>query len=96
MPSYRVTLRLGRFIAPIAPQDVQPRIREACAEVATVEACDIALERGMPVVVTRFTGLSDAEAVSVGVHTRDSAANFCVVEHAAVTKRVRNRWLPIS
>lgn len=95
MPSYRITLQLGQLISGISPEQVQPAIRDVCAEVANVESSDIRIERGVPVVVTRFTALTDAEAVEIGLHSRDRTATFCAIERAAVTKRVKNRWLPL-
>ncbi|MGO1544251.1 MAG: hypothetical protein ACTHXA_07905 [Gulosibacter sp.] len=75
---------------------MQPFVRDACAEVANVEACDIRLERGVPVIVTRFTALNDAEAATFATHTRDRVAAVAEVQRAKVTKRVKNHWPPID
>lgn len=92
MPSYRVTLTIGRLTDKITPEQVQPFVRDACAEAANVESCDIRLERGIPVIVTRFTALNDAEAALIATHTRKRVAEIAQVQRATVTKRVKNHW----
>lgn len=96
MPSYRVTLALGRMKTAIDPTDVLPFVRDACAEVANVESCDIRLERGVPVIVTRFTALNDAEAATFASHTRVRVDAIADVHRASVTKRVKNTWPPLG
>ncbi|KFF60830.1 hypothetical protein JF66_01595 [Cryobacterium sp. MLB-32] len=95
MPSYRITLTVGDLRDGVTPDSVVPTAARAAAEMATVEASELAVVSGEARVIVRFSAENPAEALRVGLHVRQATADVARLLGAQVTERVRSRWLPV-
>ncbi|WP_349899796.1 hypothetical protein [Parafrigoribacterium soli] len=95
MPSYRVTVTIGRLRPGAQPQAVLPGVARAVAELTTVEASDIGIVSGMPRITVRFTGDDAADAQRVGSHALAAVAALAEPLATTVTERVGGRWLVV-
>lgn len=92
MPSYRVTIGIGRLAPGVSPDTVLPTAAAAAAELAVVEASDLAVVAGAPRITVRFTEDNDAAALGVGSHVVDRTARVADPLTWAVTVREKGRW----
>lgn len=95
MPSFRITLTVGALRDGVTPESVVPTAARAAAEMATVEASELAVVAGEARVIVRFSADDPAEALRIGVHVRAVTADVAQLLGARVTERVRSRWLPV-
>jgi len=96
MPSYRVTLAVGKLAPGAAPDAVLPEAARLVAEVTVVEAKDVRLLRGAPCAVVRFEAPSDEIADAVAAHAADGLASTAEVRSAVLTRRDGSRWTPVG
>ena len=96
MPSYRVTITIGRLAPGVRPDAVLPAAAEAAGEFATVEASDVAVVRGAARITVRFAEDDDEVALAIGGHV--VAVAGALVEPVSWTVTVRNggRWYPVG
>ncbi|MCP2031247.1 hypothetical protein L1277_001338 [Okibacterium sp. HSC-33S16] len=96
MPSYRVTITIGRLAPGVKPDEVLPAAAEAAAEFATVEASDVSVVRGAARITVRFAEDDDEIALAIGgqVVARTSALAEPVAW--AITVREGGRWYPVG
>jgi hypothetical protein len=92
MPSYRVTMTIGRLRAGTAPQAVLPEAVRAVGELTTVEASDVGIVSGMPRVIVRFTGDDSRHALGIGAHALAAVSTLAEPLATTVTERVGGRW----
>ncbi len=95
MPSFRVTMSIGALAAGTAPPTVVPAAAAAVAELATVEAQDLAVVSGGARVTVRFTGEDDEHALRIGRHAVERLRERAEVVSWRVTRRVGGRWYPV-
>jgi hypothetical protein len=95
VPSFRVTLTVGALRAGVEPEAVLPAAAEAVAELTTLEASGVAVVRGEPRLVVRFTAEDDEIAQQIGDHAARTTAQLAEVLEARITRRVRDRWLTV-
>ncbi len=94
MPSFRVQLEIGALRPGITPDRVLPAAADAAAEVAEVEASDLAVVRGAPRAIVRFA-LDDPElADQVAAHVVTRTAALAEVRRWSLTRRDRGTWVP--
>lgn len=89
-------MSIGVLAAGTAPQAVVPAAAAAVAELATVEARDLAVVGGGARVTVRFTGEDDAHALRIGRHAVERTAERAEVLSWRVTRRVGGRWYPVA
>jgi hypothetical protein len=96
MPSFRVTMTIGALRAGVAPGAVVPHAASAAAELATVEASDVAVVAGRALVTVRFTADDPELALQIADHVL--AATDAVAQPVAhtVTERVKGRWFRVG
>ncbi|WP_210481566.1 hypothetical protein [Naasia sp. SYSU D00948] len=95
MPSYRVTLTVGALRPGVPPESVLPAAADAVKELTTLEASSVAVVRGEPRLVVRFTAEDDEIARQIAAHAASVAGQLAEVLDARVTRRSRNRWLRV-
>jgi hypothetical protein len=95
MPSYRVRLAVGLLHRGVDPAAVLPAAADAAAELTTVEARDVALVRGEPLVSVRFTADDDGDADHVAVGVTSAVRALATVGRAQLECRAGNRWRPV-
>ena len=92
VPSYRVTIAIGRLAPGVSPDAVLPAAAAAAAELAVVEASDIAVVSGAPRLVVRFAGEDDAEALFVGSRVVNAVRVLAEPLNWGVTVGNKGRW----
>jgi hypothetical protein len=95
MPSYRVTITIGRLSLGVRPDAVLPTAAEAAAEFATVEASDVAVVRGAARITVRFAEEDSEVALSIGEHIVARTSALAEPVAWAVTVRDGGRWYPV-
>ncbi|MGO4784318.1 hypothetical protein [Cryobacterium sp. W22_MBD10_FK3] len=95
MPSYRVIMSIGALQPGVRPDAVLPAAAAAAAELATVEASDLAVVAGSARATVRFTADDGAAAVTIGDHVVTRTRLVAVPVSWLVTERVKGRWLPV-
>ena len=92
MPSFRVTLVVGRLRPGTAPQDVLPEAARSARELTTVEAYDVGVVGGEARVTVRFTAADDVEAQRVAGRVHTTVAALAQVTQPRLTRRWGPRW----
>ena len=95
MPSYRVTITIGRLAPGVPPDAVLPAAAESAAEFATVEASDVAVVRGEARLTVRFAEDDDEIALAIGGHVVTRTSELAEPLAWAVTVRDGGRWYPV-
>lgn len=95
VPSYRVTITIGRLAPGVRPDAVLPAAAEAAAEFATVEASDVAIVRGAARITVRFAEDDDEIALSIGNHVVARTSELAEPLASVVTVRDGGRWIPV-
>lgn len=94
MPSFRVTLTIGTLVPGVDPRSVLPAAVAAAEELTVVEASGLAIVRGAPRIIVRFTA-DDAElATQIGEHVAASTARLADIPTWKMTAREGGRWYP--
>lgn len=92
VPSFRVTLTVGRLRPGTDPERVLPTAADAAAEVAVLESSTVDIVRGEARIVVRFTA-DDAEiALQVARHVIASTDAVAETIRADVTERDGGTW----
>lgn len=92
MPSYRVTISVGRLAPGVMPDSVLPRAAAAAAELVVVEASDLSVVAGSPRIIVRFTAEDAGQALRVGGHVVEQTGHFAEPLSWTVTARDHGRW----
>lgn len=92
MPSYRVTIGIGSLAPGVSPDTVLPAAAAAAAELAVVEASDLAVVAGAPRITVRFTEDDDAAALGVGHRVVQRTALVADPLTWVVMVREKGRW----
>lgn len=92
MPSYRVRLTVGLLHPGVPPERLLPEAADAAAETTTVEAKDVGIVGGRPLITVRFTAADDGEAQEVAARVYESARGLAQVSGPSLTQRVGGRW----
>lgn len=95
MPSYRVRMVVGLVNAGVDPADVLPTAVAAGRELTAVEAGQVDIVRGQPVVTVRYEAPDDLEAAHVGRTVVARVDGLAVVETSRITRRFGSRWYPM-
>ena len=95
MPSFRVQLEIGALAPGVAPQQVLPAATAAAAELAEVEASDLAVVSGAPRAIVRFAAEEPEIAAQVAEQVVAATSAFVEVRRWSVTQRVRGNWVPV-
>lgn len=77
------------------PADVLPAATDAARERTAVEAGQIEIVRGQPLLTVRYEAVDDLTAASVGRAVVVRVDEMVVVETSRVTRRFGNRWYPM-
>jgi len=96
MPSFRVTIGVGPVRPGVHPADVLPTVADAAATLTVVEASDLQIVGGLPRIVVRFEAEDDEIARQVGEHALAVFGTIAEARTAALTRRTKNRWLPVT
>jgi len=83
-------MRLG-----VDPADVLPAATAAARARTAVEAGQIEIVRGQPLLTVRYEAVDDPSAASVGQAVVRRVDEMVVVETSRVTRRFGNRWYPM-
>jgi hypothetical protein len=94
MPSFRVQLEIGGLLPGVAPETVLPAAADAAAELAEVEASDLAIVRGAPRAIVRFAIEEPQLAEQVASHVAARTAALAEVRRWSITRREHGRWVP--
>jgi hypothetical protein len=92
VPSYRVRIPVGRLHRGVTPESVLPAAATAVDRLATVEAKDVALVRGVALVSVRFTAQDDRDATRVAQRAAEAVASLAAAGTAGLECRAGNRW----
>ena len=92
MPSYRITMTIGALVAGSSPSEVLPTAGAAAADVATLEASDLAIVAGSPRITIRFTADDEDIAAQVATHVVDSTSRVARVQAPLLTRLSAGRW----
>jgi hypothetical protein len=95
MPSYRVTITIGRLAPGVRPDAVLPAAAEAAAEFATVEASDVSVVGGAARLVVRFAEDDDEVALAIGNQVVAVTGELAEPLNWVVTVRQAGRWYPV-
>lgn len=95
MPSFRVTVTIGTLRPGIAPESVLPFAADAAARSAVVEASDLAIVRGAPRIVVRYTADDVGQGWLVGASVVQALAVVADAGAWTVTVRDGGRWYPV-
>ncbi len=95
MPSYRVRLVVGAMRLGVDPASVLPAAQNAAREHTAVEAGQIEIVRGQPVLTVRYESVDDLTAAQVGRVVVERVDAMVVVETSRVMRRFGNRWYPM-
>jgi beta-phosphoglucomutase-like phosphatase (HAD superfamily) len=94
MPSFRVQLEIGALAPGVAPDRVLPGAAEAAAELAELEASDLAVVSGSPRAVVRFAVDDPDLAEQVASHVVTRTAALAEVQRWSLARRDHGRWVP--
>lgn len=92
MPTYRITLAVGRLARGVAPETVLPAAADAARARVTVEASDLAVVRGEARVTVRYTADDDGQAVDVARRVRAIVSGLANVSSPVLSRRYGSRW----
>ncbi|WP_372592965.1 hypothetical protein [Actinotalea sp.] len=95
MPSYRVRMVVGALRLGTDPAQVLPTATEAAREHTAVEAGQVDILRGEPVLTVRYEAADDLAAAGVGRAVVERVDAMAVVETSRVMRRFGNRWYPM-
>ncbi len=95
MPSYRVRMTVGDLRRGVDPAQVLPAATEAARAVVAVEAGQVEVVRGRPVLTVRFEAADDLAASDVGRLVVTRVGELVDVETSRVTRRTGPRWSPL-
>ncbi len=95
MPSYRVRLVVGTMRLGEDPARVLPAAQDAARAHTAVEAGQIEIVRGRPLLTVRYEAVDDLMAATVGRIVVERVDEMVVVETSRVTRRFGNRWYPM-
>lgn len=96
MPSFRVTITIGRLRPGVAPAAVEPAAAAAAESLTTLEASSVNVVRGAARLTIRFTA-EDAElAHQVADHVVETVAESAEPVEWVLTVRARERWRTID
>ncbi|MPV89255.1 hypothetical protein GB882_11305, partial [Georgenia ruanii] len=79
----------------VDPAAVLPAAADAAAALTTVEARDVALVRGEPLVSVRFTADDDDDADHVAFRVAAAVAALAGTGHVRLECRAGARWRPV-
>jgi hypothetical protein len=96
MPSFRVQLEIGALAPGVAPDRVLPAAVAAAAELAEVEASDLAVVAGAPRAIVRFSIDEPEVADQVASHVVTTTAALADVRRWSLTRRERGSWVPAT
>jgi hypothetical protein len=96
MPSFRVSVTIGALRPGVQPESVLPFAAEAAATSAVVEASDLAVVRGAPRIIVRYTADDVAAGWRVGADVVHQLASVAEPSVWAVTVRDGGRWYPVG
>jgi beta-phosphoglucomutase-like phosphatase (HAD superfamily) len=94
MPSFRVQLEIGALAPGVSPDRVLPGAAGAAAELAELEASDLAVVSGAPRAVVRFAVTDPGLAEQVASHVVARTAQLAEVRLWSLTRRDHGRWVP--
>ena len=83
-------MRLG-----VDPAQVLPAATGVAREQTAVEAGQVDIVRGLPVITVRYEAVDDLTAARVGRVVVQRVDDMAVVETSRVTRRFGNRWYPM-
>lgn len=98
MPSFRVTVTISALRPGVAPESVLPfaaDAADAAARSAVVEASDLAIVRGAPRIVVRYTVDDVGQGWRVGADVVEALAAVVHAGAWTVTVRDGSRWYPV-
>jgi hypothetical protein len=95
VPSYRITMTVGRLRAGVDPAEVLPAAAAEAARIATLEANDLQVVRGEPRLTVRFTAEDDPAAERIAGAVRARTAQLVDVERGSITRRDGGAWTRI-
>lgn len=95
MPSYRVTFTIGRLAPGVHPERVLPTASAAAAELAQVEAADLAVVSGYPRITVRFSADDADSAARVAARAFDATSQVAELLTPKLTERVGGRWIEV-
>lgn len=99
MPSFRATLQVLELRAGHAPEEVLDRAVDVVAAAYVVEAKDIDIQRGVPVIMVRFyvpdTGEDEevTRAHAAAEVLRENVAGVARTGRLTVLRRLKGRWV---
>jgi hypothetical protein len=96
VPSYRFSAAIGALRPGVAAARLLPELTDDARTLTIVEASSIAVVRGEARVVIRFTGDDDPDARSVALGIFGLARELAELSTPELTRRIGNRWLPVS
>ncbi|HEV7949302.1 MAG TPA: hypothetical protein VGP24_05990 [Glaciihabitans sp.] len=85
-------MSIGALRPSVAPQSVLPTAAKAAAELANVEASDLAVVAGAPRLTVRFTADDTELAQQIAGHTVATVRDYAEVTGWIVTVRAGARW----
>ncbi|QIS39206.1 hypothetical protein [Clavibacter capsici] len=95
MPSYRITMTVGRLRPGVDPAEVLPAAAAEASRVATLEANDLQVVRGEPRLTVRFTAEDDLAAERVAGQVRARTADLVDLERTSITRRDGGAWIRV-
>ncbi|MFP7832562.1 hypothetical protein [Marisediminicola sp. LYQ134] len=96
MPSYRITVPLGRLAPGVDPAVVLPAVADRVSQTATVEATDVSVVRSTARITVRFGAEDDATAETIARSALARSLELAAVAGSAtLTRRVRSVWEPV-
>ena len=95
MPSYRVRLVAGLMHRSVDPADVLPAAVAVAREHTAVEAGQIHIVGGEPVLTVRYEAPDDVTAAAIGRAVVTRVDELVDVEGSRVTRRFGARWYPM-
>jgi hypothetical protein len=95
VPSYRVRMVATLVHRGVDPTDVLPAAVAAARERTAVEAGQLDVVRGQPVLTVRFEAPDDVAAAMVGRAVVARVDELVDVQGSRVTRRFGARWYPM-
>jgi len=92
VPSYRIRMVVSLLRPGVDPADVLPAAAAAAREHAAVEANELSIRDGRPILTVRFDAPDDHAAALVGRGVVDRVDTMVDVEVSRVTRRYGARW----
>lgn len=96
MPSFRITLTIGRLRPGVAPDALLPAAAAVAAEIAVLEASSVNVVSGEARLTVRFTADDDEIAEQVGGAVAEAAEALAEVGGERLTRRAGSRWLTVA